>query len=811
MQVRRNVASVAVAAAVALVLAGCNPSGTDPDWNGGATRTLSVTASPATEVLATAPTPSGKVWVLAAQTRSSRADLTSQVLVLARLKATGGYDTSFGTGGLVELAGHSLSQTSTTVLLPSDDGRVAVATSTTNPFENQASYRISRFAATGSPDTTWGAGGVVTGAGYASLTWKQYQFAVDASGGIVVSSPFGDLTRLTPTGSPDAGFAANGATKVGEVGRAGSTLVGALLSGGGTVTISPTGVLGAPVVLPGASATSLRLDPASGGQLVATSIDGSDVLVRRLTSAGAVDTGFGTAGLATVAIPSGFGLGRATVDAAGGVVLAFGGPGSTTGTASLVLRRLAPGGTPDATYGTAGELRLDGTSGALPPGRSAGAHTDTYGVTVATNSVGRFGAGITVGTLANGAGNQSVTAYDPSGHPLSAFGTAGSDTLDESVPGALRPAGVLVQPDGKVLVGLDLGGSRFQVARYTTAGTLDTTFGTAGLTAPIRSYGTGIRNQLVAAPGGRLVAVSTFEGSLKLTRYQANGEVDTGWATGGSLVVSDLPPNGFTDVAVGAAADGTLAVGFSASGDDDLSIKVVRVSAAGAATRQRTLAPATAGDETGVQGVAFGPSGTILVASRECTPSYACALRIHRLLPALGTDPAFGGGASAVVPLADPVTTALLVAPGGKPVVVADSMLGGTRRPTVARLTATGGVDTSFGLGDGVAEGPAVPDGPRQLVFGGAVDTDGGILVAGYAGVGSAPFGGAGDQGTLTRYTPAGVPDTGFDTDGVRSWPATDVAVWRAVAVGADGHIALAGQRSDFVATVLRLTGTPPA
>ncbi len=108
---------------------------------------------------------------------------------------------------------------------------------------------------------------------------------------------------------------------------------------------------------------------------------------------------------------------------------------------------------------------------------------------------------------------------------------------------------VAVQTDGKIVVGgqSDTASSgpytlsaRFSLARYTTAGTLDTTFGTGGkVIATFGSNSTSRLNALALQPDGKIVAAGSgvFEGDglpdFVIARYNPDGTLDTTFSDDG--------------------------------------------------------------------------------------------------------------------------------------------------------------------------------------------------------------------------------------------------------------------------------------
>jgi uncharacterized delta-60 repeat protein len=97
-----------------------------------------------------------------------------------------------------------------------------------------------------------------------------------------------------------------------------------------------------------------------------------------------------------------------------------------------------------------------------------------------------------------------------------------------------------IQPDSKLIVaGYTYNGMRnnFALARYNSNGELDTSFGASGkVTTPVGSDSEA--NALILQEDGKLVAAGVSDGDFALARFQANGNLDTGFGTGGKVTTS---------------------------------------------------------------------------------------------------------------------------------------------------------------------------------------------------------------------------------------------------------------------------------
>ena len=238
---------------------------------------------------------------------------------LVRLTDSGASDPTFGTNGYVNgPAGMAVAG----VLQP--DGRIVAAG---NPGSQPSHLIAARCDANGSPDLTFGVGGVVTLSLAQGITVRDVALQPDGKlviGGLY-SSGAGDfiVVRLLPNGAVDPSFDGDGVA-TSDFGGAES---------GYSVIVQPDGRI-----------------------VLAGSRDGDFALVRYLPD-GSLDTTFGTGGLATA--------GSGVPEHAEDVILLPNGKllvaGFTSETANedFELARFHPDGVLDTSFGTAGLLRTD--------------------------------------------------------------------------------------------------------------------------------------------------------------------------------------------------------------------------------------------------------------------------------------------------------------------------------------------------------------------------------------------------------------------------------------------------------------------
>jgi uncharacterized delta-60 repeat protein/uncharacterized repeat protein (TIGR01451 family) len=167
----------------------------------------------------------------------------------------------------------------------------------------------------------------------------------------------------------------------------------------------------------------------------------------------------------------------------------------------------------------------------------------------------------------------ALVRYLPDGSLDATFGSAGRVITDVG-PEDDRPTTLVLQPDGKLLAGgLTLAASRrnqIALARYSSDGTLDVTFGTAGIVktgltnANAGAFGLSLlpSGEILVAGGGPGSGAPDF-GDLLLARYTSGGALDTTFGTGG-YVLTDVNGTSNQALSIAQTPDGrSLLAGFT--------------------------------------------------------------------------------------------------------------------------------------------------------------------------------------------------------------------------------------------------------
>lgn len=270
---------------------------------------------------------------------------------------------------------------------------------------------------------------------------------------------------------------------------------------------------------------------------------------------GALDPTFGRGGIVTTDIADSGGEDRASaiaIDADGRIVV-VGTSSPEEHTYRLALVRYEPDGRLDQSFGQGG-LVTAGFSGSA----------------VVIDSNGRI---VVAGDMSSAAmgSDFALARYNADGSLDTAFGNDGLVTTDFPRTGALDTgsidgaSAIVIDGDGRIIVAggsgfflptdemLEAQSYDFALARYDADGSLDPTFGRAGLvTTDISGAGSNDLGWAMAVdPDGRIVvAGSTREGggssSSALARYTPDGSLDATFGDGG-LVTTDFVRSGSAD------------------------------------------------------------------------------------------------------------------------------------------------------------------------------------------------------------------------------------------------------------------------
>jgi len=387
------------------------------------------------------------------------------------------------------------------------------------------------------------------------------------------------------------------------------------------------------------------------------------------------------------------------------------------------------------------------------------------------------------------------------------FGTLG--TVTTSVANAFVSGKALaLQADGKILVAADLSsdGVRFKFAliRYTTSGSIDSTFGTNGLAiAAIDSFND-MANALAIQPGGQIIVAGFSSDSLDidhfaLVRFTQSGVLDTTFGTQG------ITRSNFGNVyaicnSIAIQPNGRIIAAGSATNDSTTQVAVARYTLNGIldSTFNGTGLVTTVVDSSDDEGyaVAIQPDGKLVVAGaayNNDSSNYDFA--VVRYDSTGVPDASFGNNGSVTTNLLGSGNFAYGVALQNNGQIVAAGRTFNSNTNAymfgLVRYNSNGTLDNTFGAGgiDTTTIGGYDDEGQAVAIQ----PADGKIVVAGFADVNNTAYNFA-----VVRYNTNGSLDTTSNGgNGKVTTPVDSTSSGEAVAIQPDGKIVVAGYSQD--------------
>jgi uncharacterized delta-60 repeat protein len=357
------------------------------------------------------------------------------------------------------------------------------------------------------------------------------------------------------------------------------------------------------------------------------------------------------------------------------------------------------------------------------------------------------------------------------------------------------PGGVLVQPDGRIVLAGSTAREEAGVWRLNPDGTPDRGFDGDG--AAVVDFDEGVYASAAALqPDGRILVAG---GDGEIARFDGDGSLDETFDPGG--------PEGdgkkVIETGIGAVVvqrDGKIALPGAypvAGAASDFTIVRLRPDGSLDGT---DFERADFGGEDHPGAATQGPDGTIVVVGTSIAGgAIARVIAVARYNSDGRLDKTFAQTGKTTLGPGSP--TSVLVQPDGRILVVSRSALGD---PFITRLTSDGRRDLTFGDAGTAAGGFAGE--PAATDIAAALRPDGTIFVAGSEVYGAAL--------AVGRLSPGGALDTGFGSGGSTSIAFGLASVGAAAALQPDGKLVVAGATQVGIGVnlaVARLLGDPPA
>jgi len=356
----------------------------------------------------------------------------------------------------------------------------------------------------------------------------------------------------------------------------------------------------------------------------------------------------------------------------------------------------------------------------------------------------------------------------------------------------------------------DYSGEDFVVTRYNTDGTLDTTFGRGGKVRTDFPGLAAVPSAVVIQPDGKIVVAGgafplfTFAGNFEVVRYNSNGSLDTSFGNGG-IVTTTFPEGSYAfDVALQPdgkiIAAGTVFVDFIPGESSDTDFALARYNPDGTPDATFGNGGQVSTDFLGFEDDAFSvliqPDGKIVAVGSANDPATFYDFAAVRYFSNGTIDTTFGVAGKVRPDFGDQNfdrARSAALQPDGRIVAAgfAISQNGGVQNFAVARYTSNGILDTTFS-----------GDGKTQIDFGNCcqsatkllLQSDGKIIAVG----GSNGESGE-DDFLLARLSPRGSLDNTFGVGGqVRTSFGDLNGGANGAALQSDGKIVAVGFQATF-------------
>jgi uncharacterized delta-60 repeat protein len=451
-------------------------------------------------------------------------------LAIHAFSQSGTLDTSFGNNGKVS-TGFSDADSRANAVAVQPDGKIiaggsAHTANTVNSWEMDTNNAVLvRYNADGSIDTSFGDEGLVMNDYYTvanSQGWNSdvlnikvlddgkiltYGGAYLGYGGLTV------LARYNYDGSLDTAFGNNGHL----------SCVSSPIAGTNSFLIQPDGK----IVVLGVQ----YLQPGNGVYI-------SNFVVERFTEDGAIDTSFGTDGIVITSFGSGYNTPRAIALQSDGKIVAIG----VTFDNKFALARYTVDGALDTTFDGDGKVMTSFGAGTYAWANFVSVHADGK-ILVAGTSWNFTGTTVTNFSLARYNVNGSLdTSFGTDGKATSPFDANDPSYNITSV--AKQPDGKLLVTTSAYPYGSYDDPDDFVVRRYNSNATVDPSFGMNGKVSTTYQEGYNQAKMATFQPDGKIVVAGFSHPSLSeqndfnVIRYESNGTLDTSFDSDGMVITA---------------------------------------------------------------------------------------------------------------------------------------------------------------------------------------------------------------------------------------------------------------------------------
>ena len=245
----------------------------------------------------------------------------------------------------------------------------------------------------------------------------------------------------------------------------------------------------------------------------------------RYNADGSLDSSFGSGGVVSTSVgTSSAAIPAAPTFQADGKIVAAGYATDSSNNQRFAVVRYNSDGSLDTSFGNHGQVMLN----------FGGSYDYAQAVTV--QSDGKI---LVVGYGYNGGTLAELARLNTDGSLDSSFGTSGMATTNFGNNSGSLFYAVTVQSDGKILAAAQ-NGSQLALARYSSNGTLDSSFGSGGVVITSLAGSSYPRSVAVQSDGKIVVGAQYYTSSafFEVVRFNSDGSLDTSFGSGGSVTTT---------------------------------------------------------------------------------------------------------------------------------------------------------------------------------------------------------------------------------------------------------------------------------
>jgi len=322
----------------------------------------------------------------------------------------------------------------------------------------------------------------------------------------------------------------------------------------------------------------------------------------------------------------------------------------------------------------------------------------------------------------------TIARYQTNGTLDLTFGTNG--IVKTQFDGAGFALAVVIQTDGKILVGGSAEGM-FALTRYTSSGQLDTGFGNQGIVLTTIGNNSTI-NGIAVQTDGKIVAAGYTEknSDFAIARYTSSGVLDTSFGGGDGIEITDFYTDNDRATAVKIQSDGKIvAVGLSVDLDLSTNFAIARYNSNGSLdTSFNGSGKVTTLTECGADALGIQSDGKIVVTG-SLDDIYLARYTTSGVL-----DTTFGTNGIVTTNIGGNYDNAydLAIDAAGRILISGSTISNGNEDMVVAKYLTSGNLDTSFDNGDGIV---TISLGTNSdIAYSLSLQSNGGIIVGGSRG-----------------------------------------------------------------------------